>query len=60
MQLTQVDQVIALFTAEQSKIMVDLSNSDDKKESKDLHKKLRAVTGVINNLLSFKSLINTD
>ena len=60
MQVSQIDTCISQFTLEQAKVMLDLSKSEDKKEAKLLHKQLRSITGVLNNLLSLKSLVSDD
>ena len=57
MQISQVENYIANFTSEQSKTLYELSQSDDKKEMKDLHKKLKSITTILNSLIVFKGLI---
>ena len=57
MQISQIENYIANFTSEQSKTLYELSQSDDKKEMKDLHKKLKSITTILNSLIVFKGLI---
>ena len=54
----QLENYISNFTNEQSKILHDLSTSEDKKEIKMLHKKLKLIISILNNLITYKSISN--
>lgn len=60
MQITQLENVITIFTAEQSKLMKDLSEADTKKESSQIHKHLRLVTNILNSMLLLKTGMTSD
>jgi hypothetical protein len=60
MQITQLENVITLFTAEQTKLMKDLTDADTKKEASQIHKQLRLITNILNNLLLLKTGMTSD